>query len=105
MRTTFRLQSRPILFRKGDRDEEGNIEKWFGTCTDITDRKQAEALDELGNREGEVRTPKPCSGIVTAVETAAHKTECPYRQTADAILRAPGSDFDILLTPKVYVRR
>jgi PAS domain S-box-containing protein len=26
------------------RDEEGNIEKWFGTCTDITDRKEAEAL-------------------------------------------------------------
>src|SRR4029077_15987802 len=24
------------------RDEEGNIQKWFGTCTDITDRKEAE---------------------------------------------------------------
>lgn len=35
------------------RDEEGNIEKWFGTCTDITDRKQAEAL--LRDSEYELR--------------------------------------------------
>ncbi len=35
------------------RDEEGNIEKWFGTCTDITDRKQAEA--SLRESEYELR--------------------------------------------------
>jgi PAS domain S-box-containing protein len=35
------------------RDEEGNIEKWFGTCTDITDRKQAEA--SLRDSEYELR--------------------------------------------------
>jgi len=35
------------------RDEEGNIEKWFGTCTDITDRKQAEA--SLRDSEHELR--------------------------------------------------
>jgi PAS domain S-box-containing protein len=35
------------------RDEEGNIEKWFGTCTDITDRKQAEV--SLRESENELR--------------------------------------------------
>ena len=35
------------------RDEEGNIEKWFGTCTDITDHKQAEA--SLRQSEYELR--------------------------------------------------
>ena len=35
------------------RDEEGKIEKWFGTCTDITDRKQAEA--SLRQSEYELR--------------------------------------------------
>src|SRR4029077_19633567 len=35
------------------RDEKGNIEKWFGTCTDITDRKQAEA--SLRESEYELR--------------------------------------------------
>jgi PAS domain S-box-containing protein len=35
------------------RDEEGKIEKWFGTCTDITDHKQAEA--SLRQSEYELR--------------------------------------------------
>src|ERR1017187_2667897 len=35
------------------RDEEGKIEKWFGTCTDITDPKQAEA--SLRQSEYELR--------------------------------------------------
>src|SRR5450432_473216 len=35
------------------RDEEGRIEKWFGTCTDITDRKEAEA--SLRQSEDELR--------------------------------------------------
>lgn len=35
------------------RDEKGNIEKWFGTCTEITDRKQAEA--SLRESEFELR--------------------------------------------------
>jgi PAS domain S-box-containing protein len=35
------------------RDEEGKIEKWFGTCTDITDRKQAET--SLRESESELR--------------------------------------------------
>jgi hypothetical protein len=39
------------------------------------------------------------------VEIATDKTDRPYRQTAGATRRKPKSDFDILLTPKVYVRR
>jgi PAS domain S-box-containing protein len=35
------------------RDEEGRIEKWFGTCTDITDHRQAEAA--LRESEYELR--------------------------------------------------
>lgn len=33
------------------RDQEGKIIKWFGTCTDIEDQKQNEALMEQTNRE------------------------------------------------------
>ncbi|WP_207434223.1 PAS domain-containing protein [Sabulibacter ruber] len=33
------------------RDQEGNIIRWFGTCTDIEDQKQNEALMEQTNRE------------------------------------------------------
>jgi PAS domain S-box-containing protein len=35
------------------RDEKGNIERWFGTCTDITDGKQVEA--SLRDTEYELR--------------------------------------------------
>jgi PAS domain S-box-containing protein len=35
------------------RDQKGRIEKWFGTCTDITDHKQAEAC--LRQSEHELR--------------------------------------------------
>src|SRR5438128_11111467 len=60
-------------------------------------------LSRTAGKKREVRTPKPCNGIVTAVEIATDKTERPYRQTAGRIRRKPRSDFDILLTPKVYV--
>jgi hypothetical protein len=42
---------------------------------------------------------------VTAVQIATNKTDKPYRQTAGAILRAPGSDLDIFSTPKIYLGR
>src|ERR1700730_11158431 len=38
------------------RDEEGNIEKWIGTCTDITERKQVEA--SLRDSEYELRNSR-----------------------------------------------
>jgi hypothetical protein len=62
-------------------------------------------LRRTAGKKSEVRTPKPWSGIVMAVETATDKTARPYRQTAGATRRKPRSDFDILLTLKVYVRR
>jgi PAS domain S-box-containing protein len=46
------------------RNEEGQIEKWFGTCTDITDRKQAEA--SLRRSEDELR--KARDGLERKVE-------------------------------------
>src|SRR6266568_3431451 len=56
-------------------------------------------------KKRETRTPKSCSGNVTAVQIATDKIERPYRHMAGATRRKPRSDFDILLTPKVYVRR
>jgi len=43
----FKTRGPPI------RDSDGRIVKWFGTCTDITDRKRAE--QELRDRELELR--------------------------------------------------
>jgi len=43
----FKTRGTPI------RDSDGRIVKWFGTCTDITDRKRAE--QELRDRELELR--------------------------------------------------
>src|ERR1700676_1388053 len=62
-------------------------------------------LSRTAGKKRGVSTPKPRSGIVTAVKIATNKTESPYRQAAGATRRKPRSDFDILLTPKVYVRR
>jgi len=46
------------------RDEEGKIEKWFGTCTDITDRKQTEA----SLRQSEYELRKARDGLERKVE-------------------------------------
>jgi PAS domain S-box-containing protein len=43
----FKTRGTPI------RDDDGRIVEWFGTCTDITDRKRAE--QELRDREVELR--------------------------------------------------
>src|SRR5206468_7485479 len=56
-------------------------------------------------KKREVRTPKLCSGNVTTMQIATNKTERPYRQTAGVSRRKPRFEFDILLTPKVYLRR
>src|SRR4029077_1966805 len=54
-------------------------------------------LSRTAGKKREVRTPKLCTGIVTAVEIATDKTEKPYRQMAGATRRKPRSDFDISL--------
>src|SRR5947208_13817698 len=62
-------------------------------------------VSSTAGKKREVRTPKLCSGNVTAVQSATNKTERPYRQTAGASRRKPRSDFDILLTSEVDLRR
>src|SRR5437763_15338728 len=62
----------------------------------------SQVLSRTAGKKREVRTPVSRIGNETAVEIATDKTERPYRQTAGATRRKPGSDFDILLTPKAY---
>ena len=47
-------------------------------------------------KKRKVRTPKLCSGNVTAVQIATNKTERPYRQTPGATRGNPKSAFGIL---------
>lgn len=42
----FRTRGKPV------RDKDGRISKWYGTCTDIHDRVQAEQAIELANKVG-----------------------------------------------------
>ena len=72
------------------RDEEGNIKKWFGTCTDITDRKQAEAL--LRDSEYELRKArdelegkvKERTADLSRSNEALRTSEQKYRDLIDA---------------------
>jgi PAS domain S-box-containing protein len=72
------------------RDEEGNIEKWFGTCTDITDRKQAEA--SLRDSEYELRKAhdelegkvKERTADLSRSNEALRTSEQKYRDLIDA---------------------
>ena len=60
------------------RDGEGNIAKWFGTCTDITDRKRAE--EEIGRLNQELRSRvdemQAILDIVPVGITIAHDPQC-----------------------------
>ena len=45
-----------LVRAEASRDEDGNIARWYGTCTDIEDRKRSEALDRfLLSLDAEIR--------------------------------------------------
>jgi PAS domain S-box-containing protein len=82
------------------RDEEGKIEKWFGTCTDITDRKQAEASlrqseDELRKaRDGLERKVKERTADLSRSAEALHASEQVVRGQVEALTQS----LDVLAT-------
>ena len=82
------------------RNEEGKIEKWFGTCTDITDRKQAEA----SLRESEYELRKARDGLERKVKerTAdlSRSTEAlrASEQVARGQVEALAQSLDVLAT-------
>jgi PAS domain S-box-containing protein len=82
------------------RDEKGNIEKWFGTCTDITDRKQAEA--SLQDSESELRKARDELEARVAERTAdlsrsneQLRIEITERERAEGSLREQASLLDL----------
>ena len=82
------------------RDEEGNIKKWFGTCTDITDRKQAEAL--LRDSEYELRKARDeLEGKVkerTAELSRSNEALRASEQVARGQVEALAQSLDVLAT-------
>jgi two-component system sensor kinase FixL len=63
------------------RDEKGNIVKWYGTSTDIEDRKQAEEIRTAQARQAGVR-----ADVSAALSKPAHSGEI-LRGSAEAIVR------------------
>src|SRR6266478_3765330 len=63
------------------RDEHGNIVKWYGTNTDIEDRKQAEEIRTAQARQAGVR-----ADVSVALSKPAHSGEF-LRGSAEAIVR------------------
>jgi PAS domain S-box-containing protein len=63
------------------RDEKGNIIKWYGTGTDIEDRKQAEEIRTAQARQAVVR-----ADVSAALSRPAHSGEI-LRGCAEAIVR------------------
>src|SRR5450432_1761413 len=90
------------------RDEEGNIEKWFGTCTDITDHKQAET--SLRESESELRKARDeLEGKVTERTADLSRSneklrlEVAERERAEGVLREQASLLN-LTHDTVFVR-
>ena len=63
------------------RDEKGNIVKWYGTSTDIEDRKQAEEIRTMQARQAGVR-----ADVSAALSKPAHSGEI-LRGCTEAIVR------------------
>ena len=71
----FLIRSVPL------RDENGNIVKWYGTNTDIDDRKQVEEIRTAQARQAAVR-----ADVSAALSKSAHLREI-LRGSAEAIVR------------------
>jgi len=69
------------------RDELGNIVQWYGTNTDIEDRKQAEEIRTAQARQAGVR-----ADVSAALSKPAHSGEF-LRGSAEAIVRHLGAAF------------
>ena len=69
------------------RDELGNIIQWYGTNTDIEDRKQAEEIRTAQGRQAGVR-----ADVSAALSKPAHSGEF-LRGSAEAIVRHLGAAF------------
>ena len=67
------------------RDDEGQIVKWFGTCTDIDDQKQAEEALEMARNELEIRVEDRTAELAQANQ--ALKAQISEREQAEAGLR------------------
>jgi PAS domain S-box-containing protein len=75
----FQTRGTPI------RDSDGNIVKWFGTCTDITDRKRAE--EALRQSEQELRTARNELEMKVAERTAELRRSAAYLAEAQRLSR------------------
>ena len=63
------------------RDESGNILKWYGTCTDIQDRKRGE--EALRDREQSLRLVIDGIAGLVAIMSATGEVEAVNRQVSD----------------------
>ena len=79
------------------RDAAGRILRWFGTCTDIHDRKQAEQGLKTAQDQLEIRVQERTSELSQAME--AFRTE--RQRFRDVLDRLPS--YVVLLTPDYHV--
>src|SRR5271155_1821320 len=83
----FKTRGTPI------RDTEGRIVKWFGTCTDITDRKRAE--QELRERELELRRARDLLEIKVMERTKELRRSEAYLEEAQRLSKTGSFGWNI----------
>jgi len=83
----FKTRGTPI------RDTEGRIVKWFGTCTDITDRKRAE--QELRERELELRQARDLLEIKVMERTKELRRSEAYLEEAQRLSKTGSFGWNI----------
>ncbi|MCW3094660.1 MAG: protein kinase [Chthonomonadaceae bacterium] len=83
----FQTRGTPI------RDSEGNIVKWFGTCTDITDRKRAE--EALRQSEQELRKARNELEMKVAERTTELRRAAAYLAEAQELSHTGSLGWDV----------